>query len=224
MVQVKGINFSVEIQRKRIKNLIMRLKDTTLYISAPFYMPEYKIYQFIESRRDWIYKVYIQNQIKIENTYMYHGGDVFYVFGKQYHLIRQIGKKNVKIIDDKIYLTYKDDSEEAIKYLYKYMDKYIIEKAKLYYEKFKVMLDDYGYHLMPDIGTRIMKSKWGVCYVKKNKINVSSYLIHYPLDCLEYIMIHEMTHFIVPNHSKRFYEIVKKYMPLYKEANAKLKQ
>lgn len=223
MVQIKGVVFEVEITRKRIKNLIMRVKGTTLSISAPYTMPEYKIYQFIESKRDWIYKVYQKGEYRKENSYLYRGGSVFYMFGIPFNLKFSIGKKSVKISGNDIYLTYKEDGEEAIRFLYKYMDKYILIKADEYYQKFKVMLDDYGYTDIPDIGTKIMKSKWGVCYVKKNKINVSSYLIHYPLDCLEYIMIHEMTHFIVPNHSKRFYDIVHNYMPNYKEANAKLK-
>ena len=77
---------------------------------------------------------------------------------------------------------------------------------------------------VPELKCRIMTSKWGVCYTRKNKITVSSYLIHYPLQCLEYIMVHEMTHFIVPNHSKRFYEVVANHMPDYKSASNRLKQ
>ena len=85
------------------------------------------------------------------------------------------------------------------------------------------MLENYGYNLYPVLNAKILKSKWGVCYTRNNKINISSYLIHYPLDCLEYIMIHEMTHFIIPNHSKRFYEIIKNNMPNYKEVEKKLR-
>jgi len=70
---------------------------------------------------------------------------------------------------------------------------------------------------------RIMSSKWGVCYTRKNQITVSSYLINYPLKALEYIVIHELVHFIIPNHSKRFYEIIANNMPDYKIANDALK-
>ena len=223
MIQIKGTIFEVEITRKNIRNLIMKVRDTTLVISAPYYVPEYKIYQFIEKRRDWIYKVYTVNQRKKSNGLMYRGGDVFNVFGIPFNLVKLVGKRSVRISGNDIILTYKDDSEEAIKYLYKYMDKYLLVKAEEYYLKHKGILDDYGYYQKPEIGARAMTSKWGVCYTRKNKINVSSYLIHYPLDCLEYIMVHEMTHFIIPNHSKRFYDIVHNYMPNYKEANATLK-
>ena len=86
------------------------------------------------------------------------------------------------------------------------------------------MLESYGYNLYPVLNAKILKAKWGVCYTRNNKINISSYLIHYPLECLEYIMIHEMTHFIIPNHSKRFYEIIRNYMPNYKDAEKILKK
>ncbi|MBQ6149326.1 MAG: M48 family metallopeptidase, partial [Oscillospiraceae bacterium] len=94
---------------------------------------------------------------------------------------------------------------------------------KEYLDRHIDLLEEYGYEQMPELKARIMTSRWGVCYTRKNSICISSYLIHYPEECLEYIMIHEMTHFIVPNHSKRFYRIVSSRMPDYKKALEKLK-
>lgn len=224
MIEIKGIRFDVEINRKRIRNMYMRLKDNRILVSAPLRMPEYEIYRFIDSKRDWIYKAYDQMVYKKRTTMMYHGTDVFYVFGKPYRLNISQGKKNVLIDSGEIFLVYKDNSEDAIRYLYKYMDKYLLRKANEYLEKHLVFLEDYGYDLVPQLKCRIMSSKWGVCYTRKNEISISSYLIHYPEECLEYIMVHEMTHFLIPNHSKRFYEIVKHNMPDYKNAADKLKQ
>ena len=224
MLEIKGIRFEVIITKKKIRNIYLRLKDTTVSVSAPLFMADYKIYQFIESRKAWIYQAYLSQQNRKLNGYRYQGGDLFYIFGRQYHLVREIGKSSVKIIDETIYLTYKDESEDGIHYLYKHLDRQLLAKAQIYYEKFHYVLLNYGYLLTPEIHARIMTSRWGVCYVKKNRINISSYLIHYPLDCLEYIMIHEMTHFIIPNHSRRFYQIVENAMPDYKIADKKLKQ
>ena len=223
MLEIKGINFSVEIEKKKIKNIYLRVKGNVVYATCPMLMPEYKVYQFIESKRDWIYKVYQYTLIKNEYSLLYRGGNTFFVFNEPYKLIKNEGRKNITILGNHIYFTYKDDSEESIKALYKYMDKYLLEKAQIYYEKYKPMLLDYGYTLDPEIHARCMTSKWGCCFTRNNKINISSYLIHYPIECLEYIMIHEMTHFIVPNHSKRFYEIIQSRMPNYKQAEKKLK-
>lgn len=223
MVEIKGIQFNVVINRKKIKNLYLKVNGTTIEASAPTYMLDYEVYKFIETKRDWIYKVYNYNQYKSRTTLMYRGGDYFYIFNQQYELImNEASRSSYKIIDDKIYLNY-SNRETAIEYLYKSLDKMLLIKANEYLDKYMYMLVDYGYKYTPEIHARIMKSKWGVCYTRKNRINISSYLIHYPLDCLEYIIVHELTHFIVPNHSRRFYEIVERNMPNYKVSNSKLK-
>ena len=219
MVEIKGIKFNVEITKKRIRNIYLKVDGETIKASCPYYVPQYEVYKFIETKRNWIYKAYEYNCNRAKYTLMYRGGDMFCIFGKPYKLIRNIGRKKVNVTEDTIYFTYKDDSFDGIKALYKYFDNVLLNKAKEYFDNHKNMLDDYGYLNMPDINARIMTSKWGVCYTRNNKITISSYLIHYPYVCLEYIMVHEMTHFIVPNHSKRFYEIVANNMPNYKDAN-----
>ena len=223
MVEIKGIKFEVEITKKRIKNIYLKLNGNKIIASCPYYVPQYEVYKFIESKKSWIYKVYNYYLNRPKNTLMYTGGNTFYIFGKEYSLIRSMGRKKISIINDTIYFSYKDDSDDGIKALYKFLDKTLLNKAQEYFNKYRNILLDYGYNDVPIIGARIMTSKWGVCYTRKNKINVSSYLIHYPEQCLEYIMVHEMTHFIVPNHSSRFYEIVSNNMPNYKEVNKLLK-
>lgn len=219
MVEIKGIKFDVEITKKRIRNIYLKLSGNKIVASCPYYVAEYEVYKFIESKSNWIYKAYSYNLDRPRNTLMYKGGDTFYIFGNEYKLIRNTGKKKISIINNVIYFTYKDDGIEGIKALYKELDKLLLNKARVYFDKYRTLLIDYGYNDIPQINARIMTSKWGVCYTRNNKINISSYLIHYPEICLEYIMIHEMTHFIVPNHSKRFYEIINNNMPNYKSAN-----
>lgn len=223
MVEIKGIKFEVEITKKKIRNIYLRLQDNKIEASCPYYVPKYEVYKFIESKRDWIYKVYQFNNNRPKNLYLYNGGDTFYVFGKPYKLVRNIGRKKVVISEDTIFFTYKDDSLDSIKALYKYFDTELLNKAKIYLDKYRPLLLDYGYNEEPILNARLMSSKWGVCYTRNNKINISSYLIHYPYECLEYIMIHELAHFIIPNHSKRFYEIIANNMPDYKRANSLLK-
>ena len=223
MVEIKGVKFEVEITKKKIRNIYLRVEGNKIDASCPYYVPKYEVYKFIESKRDWIYKAYVFNNNRPKNMYLYRGSDTFYVFGKPYKLVRNIGRKKISVSDDTIYFTYKDDSADAIKALYKYFDTSLLNKASEYLNKYRPLLLDYGYIDEPILNARIMTSKWGVCYTRNNKINISSYLIHYPYECLEYIMIHELTHFIIPNHSKRFYEIIANNMPNYKQANALLK-
>ncbi len=223
MIEIKGIRFEVKIVHKAIRNLYLRLKDEEILATAPFLMPDFEVYRFIERKRDWIYKTHEQMKRKEASSRIYDGSDVFYIFDTPYRLVRSQGKSSAIIGDRTVFLTYKDESEDAIRYLYKKTDRELLAKAVIYLNQYLPFLKDYGYNLTPELKCRIMTSKWGVCYTKKNRITISSYLIHYPLECLEYIVIHEMTHFIVPNHSKRFYELVAGNMPDYKSVQKILK-
>ena len=76
---------------------------------------------------------------------------------------------------------------------------------------------------LPDISVRYMTSRWGSCTPAKGTIRISSRLMHFPPACLDYVLLHEYTHLLVPNHSKKFWDIVEYYMPDYKEHQDVLK-
>lgn len=74
------------------------------------------------------------------------------------------------------------------------------------------------YHLeMPTIRLRTMKSQWGNCKPAQKVITLNKRLIHYPVEFIEYVILHEFAHFVHPNHSRAFYALIEKYMPDYKE-------
>ena len=224
MIEINGLIFDIKITKKRMRNMYMRLNGNTIEISAPKYVSDNEIYRFINERKKWIYETYFKAIVNDSTSYKYHHGNIFYIFGDKYEIEFKLGRSKVIIDDNKITLFYKDlDKDKALNYLYKHLNKKLLEQAYRIMNQYMPMLESYGYHLYPVLNAKILKSKWGVCYTRNNKINISSYLIHYPLDCLEYIMIHEMTHFIIPNHSKRFYEIIKNNMPNYKEVEKKLR-
>ena len=63
-----------------------------------------------------------------------------------------------------------------------------------------------------------MISRWGVCNVKDRSICFSVYLLLLPEWCVEHVVVHELCHLLEPNHSGRFYELMDKYFPRWKEA------
>ena len=69
---------------------------------------------------------------------------------------------------------------------------------------------------------RNMTSKWGSCMPHTGEITMNLSLIHYPLECIDYVLLHEYVHLIVPNHSKRFYQLIEYHMPNYKKYKSML--
>lgn len=71
---------------------------------------------------------------------------------------------------------------------------------------------------------RAVISRWGCCQLKSKEIYFSIYLLLLPNWCIEHVVVHELAHLIVPNHSKSFYEIMDTYFPRWKEARKETKR
>ena len=62
-----------------------------------------------------------------------------------------------------------------------------------------------------------MLTRWGTCNSKEKRIWINLQMVEKPLECLEYIILHELTHLKVSNHGKDFIENMDKYMPDWKD-------
>ena len=67
-------------------------------------------------------------------------------------------------------------------------------------------------------------SKWGSCQTKTRRISFSVYLLLLPLHCIEHVVVHELAHLIVPNHSADFYAVMDRYFPNWKIAREETKR
>lgn len=92
----------------------------------------------------------------------------------------------------------------------------LCEKAYPYFEKFGIKY--------PQIKFRKMISQWGSCHFTKGILTFNTNLIYAPLPCIEYVVLHEFTHFLQANHSDKFYAELQKVCPDWKERRRKLKE
>ena len=69
---------------------------------------------------------------------------------------------------------------------------------------------------------RAMRTRWGSCNTVKKRITINLNLIHKPSVCLEYVVVHELIHLIEANHSQRFYSLMEKFMPDWKDIQKQL--
>ena len=101
----------------------------------------------------------------------------------------------------------------------------IIAKKKISFlkEKLNSLNEKYFKQKINKVFFKNHKSKWGSCSTNGN-INISTRLLFAPDDILDYICIHELAHLIEHNHSDRFWTLVEKAMPDYKEKEKWLKE
>ena len=67
-----------------------------------------------------------------------------------------------------------------------------------------------------------MKTRWGTCNIEKRRIWINLQLAKKPMECLEYVVIHELVHLLEKNHTHRFHALVEEYCPIWREAKKSL--
>lgn len=100
-------------------------------------------------------------------------------------------------------------------------------KAALQYllplvEKWYPAVEPYGVPL-PHVTVRAMMSRYGTCSVGRARITLNAMLVQAPVECAEYVVLHELTHFLYPNHGRQFYAFIERHMPDWRERERRLR-
>ena len=65
---------------------------------------------------------------------------------------------------------------------------------------------------------RNMKTRWGSCNISRRSILINLQLVKKPVECLEYVLTHELVHLLEKNHTNRFRSLLDKYYPSWRQA------
>ena len=214
VVQCRKYPITYTLVTKQVKNINMRISSKgEVVVSANPFVPMEKIDDFVSSKVSWIVKHQKSMQERSQRTMIDDKHIV--LFGNSLKIRRTTGKYNhVSYDKDTLYVQCREqaDPEKVVRqFLDKLCKDVFLDVATL---TFRSLSD---YHLeFPEVKIRDMKSRWGSCTPAKNSITLNRKLIHYPFEFIEYVVLHEFVHFIQPNHSKAFYNIIENYMPDYK--------
>ncbi len=118
--------------------------------------------------------------------------------------------KRVKIRRKKVWGIKAPDIEQTRKIAKKVLPKRLGELAQQYGFCYK------------RLAVRNARTRWGSCS-HANNINLNMHLIKLDNDLIDYVILHELCHTIEKNHSPRFWALVEKHMPDFKERRKKLK-
>lgn len=222
-VCLKGKEIPYKLERKNVKNINLRIKpDSSVYVSAHDSVSSKEIEKFLVQKSDFILKAlayYCELQKYTPKPKQYVDGENFRICGHDLRLKVLQGAKNYVESDGSyIKLTVKDACDVTLKQ--KTVDKWIKEQCvaiisamcESIYPKFQ----KYGI-AFPKLKFRKMISRWGSCQPKRGSLTFNISLIEAPMSCIEYVVVHEFTHFLQPNHSKKFYTQLTMFMPDWAE-------
>lgn len=203
-----------ELNYKSIRSLYLKVENGRLIVKAPLSMSRKTIEQYIVKYQEKILKQ-IQNYTPY--ALLQNNGYVD-IFGKRYKLlIRDVGQKQCVMHQDCLYV-YDKNIEKCVNIFLKQLLLSYIEERVIYY------LAHYFDLKMPKIVIKIYKGRWGSCFYKDNTISFHQGLVHLDKELVDYVIVHELSHFLQPNHSPLFYREMAKVMPDYKRRQKILKE
>lgn len=220
-VEVEGKIFKVKVEFLKKKNSSASIKEDTFH----FRLPKHLSYKKSKEHFDTLLNNLMKKVEKAPHIFekesfkeVINQGK-FYFGGEEFKIIRELERKKIHLNDNIIYVGY-DDPEV--------LEKKIIN---LLMKKFQPRLEKYFYTLnrqtynFPVKGFKIknLKSKWGHC-THDNEIMINLKLLNAPIDVLNYVIFHELSHVKIKNHSDRFWKEVEKFCPQHKKIRKYLRE
>ena len=218
----KDKQVEIDSVKSKVKNVYIQIKDGKVIVKAPNRLSEKKIFDIVNSKKEWIYEKI--NKLK-ENEIK--GGSKIYILGKPYvlkiYFIKeaeekiQISEGNLQIILPQS-RNNKNNNEiinELISSLYKKIAEKEVSMAMALVTRF-VGIKPNKYRV------KKLKTAWGSCTSNKN-ITINSELMKFDREVIQYVVLHEICHLKYMNHSNEFWNMVEKYMVNYKEIRKRLK-
>ena len=220
-------DIGVYIEYKDIKNLHIGVypPNGKVRVASPLHMNDDAIRLAVISRLSWIKKqIKSFQEQKRESKSEMVSGESHYFLGKRYLLdvIYDSNKHFIVLKHSKIELHIKKNTTTENRYKlllewYRIELKKIVEKLiKKWEEKLNIELN--GWQI------KKMKTKWGSCNIEKKYLTLNLYLARVPVECIEYIVVHEIVHLFERHHNNNFEKYMDSYLPQWREYRKKLQE
>ena len=206
MFEYKDKSYDIVVLKKRTtKNLYIKVKDDLkIYITCNTFTSDREIKRIVDNNRKSIERM-LDRAIMLEEK-----KQDFYFLGKKYDIV-YTNIDEVSLGENKIFLSKNIDLD---KWLKKQALKIFSEHLENCYENFTRSIPH------PSLRIRKMKTRWGVCNTKTHVITLNLELITKDINCLDYVIYHELSHLVEANHSKRFWAVVEENFKDYKKYRA----
>lgn len=207
--KLDGQTYNVLVVKKNNKNTYIKIKDDmTIYVTTNYLTSKREVKVILDNEKDFLRKALSRTRKKLEKE------ELFYYLGKKYDIIL-VPFENTEVSNGKIFVK---DEKILEKWLKKQMKRIFTERLEYNYNLFD---EDIPF---PKLKIRSMKTRWGVCNKRDNSVTLNSKLIQYSIHEIDYVIIHELSHFVHFDHSREFWETVRLHMPDYKKSVAILKE
>ena len=201
-------SYPIKVIRKSNKNTNVRFKNSEIVVTTSYFVTNNQIKKILSENIEFLKKVVAKEEKNKEKA------TKIYILDNEFSIIIS---NSLNEIDYKNHKIYAKDLKQVDKLIKRETEKIFLSRLEYNYNLFQEKIP------FPSLTIRKMSTRWGVCNRKLKRVTLNSLLIRYPLEALDYVIIHELSHFVHFDHSKAFWTEVSKYSPKYKEIRKLLK-
>ena len=212
-------DWGITLLRKNI-NLVHfpAVPDSWVQVTAPLNQDDKSI-PLVQAHQAWLHAKQ-DNMAAVDRLPRYNTGAMHYLFGKPYPLNVITPARQSKVTHSPRYINiYLGPSmvDDPVKGVADLLDRFyrteLMRQIPPLLNKWKAIIQ-----VAPDeIRIKKMKTRWGTCNPTAKRIWLSLYLAQATWPCIEYVFVHEMVHFFEANHGPRFYQLMDKFLPAWRE-------
>jgi predicted metal-dependent hydrolase len=206
-----SIDRLVRSRRKTIALIVH--PDASLEVRAPRQMTEQNIREFVDGHSDWIHKQQTRaRKYAPPPPKQFTDGETFLFLGQSYPLNIVAHQRPALIFDGASFRLAKSALPKAKEYFVRW---YKVQAMEILSERAKMLATKYGF-MFQKIRISSARTRWGSCS-SKGTLSFTWRLVMAPPEIVEYVVVHELVHTKIHNHSKKFWAGVADILPEYKQ-------
>lgn len=226
---ISGNKVPVELERKKMKTCRLKVyPEQTVRLSIPIRVSTKWAEAFLREKSGWIEAKleFFQKTASAAAKREIGNGSSIKLLGEDMTLaVSECEKDWVRQEENRIHICARAaDDQERVKAVFETwwrgQAKTILESRV---DHWYPVIEPYGIE-RPRVAVRKMRTLWGSCSVHRNVVTFNLSLIQAHISCVDYVVLHELAHFLYPNHSKGFYDFLSGHMPDWKERKTRLNQ
>ena len=229
VIALSGTTVEYDLTWKNVKNLNLRVRsDGTVSVSAHRRVGIRGVESFLRKNEAFLFRALervasAKQKDTVEEGILRDGGR-FPFLGMTYPVTVTEGTKNIAVLEnDILYITVTDtESKEKIRDV---ICDFLEQRARTLIPSLcEELLPRFAAERIPFpiFRFRRMVSRWGSCCPAAQTVTINKFLICAPMDCIEYVVAHELAHFLVLNHSGEFYKVLQGVLPDWRQRKKKL--
>lgn len=219
-----GREVHYELEHRSVKNINIRIRPGGIIsVSADKRVPLECIEKLFSDKRSEILKALDKySAMKPETAGTLTDGSTAWFLGRPLTVRTETAASNMVTRDGDTLIVYSAGSstDAIVSAWYDVQCRRILSGiGHRMYERFRNYVER-----EPDYSYKSMKSRWGSCNPVKYRMSLNRELVKYDESLIEFVLCHEYSHFIHPNHSSSFYDFMSEMMPDHRERKEKLKK